>query len=55
VRADDNPEALKTRIEAYRRQTAPLVEYYRSKGLLQTVDGMAPVSEVRAAIGRVLA
>ena len=55
VRPDDNPEALKIRIEAYRKQTAPLVEYYRQKRVLHSVDGMAPVGEVKAAIGRVLA
>jgi adenylate kinase len=55
VRADDNAEALKVRLEAYRQQTAPLVEYYRNKGILKTVDGMAPVHSVSAAIDRVLA
>jgi adenylate kinase len=55
VRADDNPEALKVRLDAYRRQTAPLVEHYRQKGALKTVDGMAPVGNVSAAIDRVLA
>ena len=35
VRADDNPEVLKKRLDAYRRQTAPLVDYYRDKGMLQ--------------------
>ncbi|MBN8919308.1 MAG: adenylate kinase [Rhizobiales bacterium] len=54
VRPDDNPETLKVRLEAYRKQTAPLVEYYRSKNLLHTVDGMAPVHDVSSAIGRVL-
>src|SRR5581483_9065146 len=36
-------------------QTAPLVDYYRSKGALRTVDGMASISDVAAAIGRALA
>ena len=55
LRADDNPEVLKQRLEAYRAQTAPLVDYYRDKGLLRTVDGMAPIDEVTAAIDRALA
>jgi adenylate kinase len=54
VRADDNPEALKVRLEAYRRQTAPLVDYYAGKGALRVVDGMAPVEAVTASIAGVL-
>jgi adenylate kinase len=46
VRKDDNPEAFKTRLEAYRAQTAPLSAYYASKGMLRTVDGMKPIEEV---------
>src|SRR4051812_9647604 len=41
LRPDDNPEVLKTRLDAYRRQTAPLIAYYREKGSLRAVDGMA--------------
>ena len=52
---DDNPEVLKQRLDAYRDQTAPLVAYYAGKGALQTVDGMASIDEVAAAIGRALA
>jgi adenylate kinase len=55
VRADDNPEALKKRLDAYRDQTAPLVHFYARKGALKTVDGMMPIDEVTAAIGRILA
>jgi adenylate kinase len=55
VRADDNPEALKKRLDAYRAQTAPLVSHYGAKGDLRTVDGMATIEEVTGAIGRVLA
>jgi adenylate kinase len=50
LRKDDDPEVLKTRLDAYRRQTAPLIDYYRDKGMLRAVDGMAPVDEVAAAI-----
>jgi adenylate kinase len=55
VRADDNAEALRKRLEAYREQTAPLVVFYKKHGQLQTVDGMADIDGVTSAIGRVLA
>ena len=54
LRADDNPETMKTRLANYRAQTAPLIDYYRKKGLLKSVDGMAPVPEVTKAIDRAL-
>lgn len=54
LRSDDNPEVLKGRLAAYRAQTAPLADYYARKGLLSTVDGMAPVDAVTAAIGAIL-
>jgi adenylate kinase len=54
LRADDNPEALKKRLEAHRVQTAPLVSHYRDKSLLRSVDGMAPIPEVTDAIARLL-
>jgi adenylate kinase len=55
LRADDNPEILKQRLAAYEAQTAPLVSYYKGKGALRTVDGMASISDVTAAVGRALA
>jgi adenylate kinase len=54
LRSDDNPEVLKQRLAAYRKQTAPLVEHYRQKGLLKRVDGMRAIPEVAAAIDRAL-
>lgn len=54
-RADDRAETVHTRLAAYRSQTAPILPYYRSHGLLHTVDGMAPMDEVAAAIDRELA
>jgi adenylate kinase len=54
LRADDNAEALKKRIDAYRSQTAPLIGYYFGKGMLRTIDGMAPIDEVSAALAAVL-
>jgi adenylate kinase len=53
-RADDNPEVIRNRLAVYTEQTAPLVEFYRGKGLLKTVDGMQSVEEVTAAIRRAL-
>ena len=49
------PEAFKTRLAAYREQTAPLIDYYRAKGTLQTVDGMAAIDEVTRSIDAALA
>src|SRR6202049_1786613 len=54
LRPDDNPEVLRTRIVAYREQTAPLVDYYRWQGALKSVNGMAPIDEVASAIDSVL-
>jgi len=54
VRADDNPEAFKVRLTAYRDQTAPVSAYYASKGVLKTVDGMAPIDQVTAALDAIL-
>jgi adenylate kinase len=54
IRPDDNPEAFKIRLGAYREQTAPLVDYYQAKGQLQSVDGMATIGEVSQAIDAAL-
>ena len=54
VRADDNPESFKIRLDAYREQTAPVSAYYAKIGELKTVDGMAPIDDVTAAINGVL-
>jgi adenylate kinase len=53
-RADDKPEAVKTRLEAYRQQTAPILPYYRTRGLLTTVNGMAEPEQVARQIDRAL-
>jgi adenylate kinase len=53
-RADDRPEAVATRLEAYRNQTAPILPYYRERGILRTVDGMADIDEVTRQIEAVL-
>ena len=54
IRPDDNPETLKTRLDVYRKETAPLIDYYRRKGNLLTVDGMAGIDEVSKAIEKSL-
>ncbi len=54
-RPDDNAETMRTRLEAYHRETAPLVGYYRARGRLRTVDGMADVEAVSRQIDAVLA
>jgi adenylate kinase len=54
VRKDDNPDVFKTRLDAYRKQTAPLSAYYEGKGMLKTVDGMKPIDDVTAAIKGIL-
>ncbi len=50
VRADDNPESLKKRLDAYRSQTAPLSSYYAGQGTLLEIDGMEPIPAVEKAI-----
>jgi adenylate kinase len=55
VRADDNAEAMRVRLMAYYRETAPLTGYYFAKGNLQTVDGMAAIGDVSKAIEAILA
>jgi len=54
VRKDDNPDVFKTRLEAYRTQTAPLSAYYADKGQLKTVDGMRPIDEVTEVVKGIL-
>jgi adenylate kinase len=54
LRSDDNPDVLRQRLVAYRQQTAPLVAYYRKQNVLRTVNGMAPIADVAAAIDKAL-
>ena len=49
-RSDDNAEAVATRLQAYHEKTAPLLPFYRGKGCLKTVDGMADVDDVAQAM-----
>ena len=45
-RADDNAETVRSRLEAYHEQTAPIISYYGDKGTLRSVDGMAAIDNV---------
>ena len=49
-RPDDKAETVRTRLEAYAAQTAPLLPYYRERGLLAEVNGMAEIDDVTAQI-----
>ena len=53
-RADDKAETVAARLEAYHRQTAPLLPYYAGQGKLKAVDGMASMAEVAGQIGEIL-
>jgi adenylate kinase len=51
-RPDDNESTVRDRLKVYNSQTAPLVDYYRKKGVLRAVDGMAGIEEVAREIER---
>jgi len=53
-RADDNAETMQTRLATYHEQTAPILPYYRDKGVLKTIDGMASIDEVTGQIEAIL-
>lgn len=53
-RSDDKAETVRARLQAYHAQTAPILPYYREKGLLAQVDGMADIDEVTRQIRAVL-
>jgi adenylate kinase len=53
-RADDNAETVSTRLAAYHKQTAPILPYYRERGVLETVDGMADIDVVTEQIETLL-
>jgi len=54
-RSDDNAETIRERMRVYREQTAPLLDYYRTRGVLSEVGGMGPVEQVEKAIEEALA
>jgi adenylate kinase len=53
-RDDDRPETVRRRLEVYATATAPLLDFYRAKGVLFTVDGMKPIDAVKEEITRLL-
>jgi adenylate kinase len=53
-RADDNAQTVQARLAAYHAQTAPILPYYRERGMLKSVDGMADLETVARAIEAVL-
>jgi adenylate kinase len=53
-RADDNEQVIRHRLEVYRQQTAPLIQYYRERNLLQPVEADGTVEEIGARIGAVI-
>ena len=54
ARSDDNADTLRKRLAVYHENTAPLLPYYRDKGVLKSVDGMATIDEVAAQIESIL-
>ncbi|MCC8081880.1 MAG: adenylate kinase [Lachnospiraceae bacterium] len=46
LRADDEPETVKKRLDVYHAQTQPLIDYYKQQGILKTVDGTQPMEAV---------
>ena len=53
-RKDDNAETVRSRLEVYHNQTAPILPYYEARGTLKSVDGMAAIDQVSAEIDQIL-
>ena len=53
-RADDNEATVRSRLDAYNKQTAPIIDYYAKKGVLKTVDGMDSIDGVTEQLKGVL-
>lgn len=54
LRDDDKPETVKKRLEVYHEQTQPLIDYYKKKDILKTVNGVQPMEDVFKAIVEIL-
>jgi len=54
-RSDDNAETLKKRLAAYHNQTAPVIGYYKSKGIYSSVDASQPMDIVWTALASIIA
>jgi adenylate kinase len=53
-RSDDTPETIRRRLHVYREQTAPLVAYYRERGLMTLIPGTGTVEEIAARVKEAL-
>jgi adenylate kinase len=53
-RPDDRPETVRHRLEVYHRETRPVVEFYRRRGLFDEVDASGEIEEVYRAVGRAI-
>ncbi len=53
-RNDDRPETIENRLKVYEEQTAPLVDYYRERGLLRQIDGVGSVEEIHHRVAQAL-
>lgn len=53
-RKDDSAETVGKRLEAYHAQTAPLLPYYKNKGMLKSIDGMANIEEVTRQLNAII-
>lgn len=53
-RADDNAETVRERLKAYHAQTAPLIAYYAGRGVLQKIDAMGTIADIRTALGQIV-
>jgi adenylate kinase len=49
-RGDDKEDVIRERLRVYREKTAPLIGYYRERGLLREIDGNRPIEDVTAAM-----
>jgi adenylate kinase len=54
-RSDDNEQAIRTRMQVYKESTAPLIAYYRGRGVLREIDGEGSVDEVAKRLEQALA
>ncbi|WP_435257917.1 adenylate kinase [Thioclava sp. FR2] len=53
-RADDNAETVRERLKAYHAQTAPLIAYYDGKGVLEKIDAMGAIADIRTGLGSIV-
>ena len=54
IRKDDNPDTVKDRLVVYHNETEPLIEFYKDKGILKTVDGLSGIESVAAEFLKVM-